>query len=104
MSTTTYQLNLTEQQIAWQVMPSSSVEEILQNVKMILLTVKGTCPLDRNFGLPFDILDTPINKSAAITAAVAKAINQYEPRARLKSLTFSVLFSNYNAPFFATLL
>lgn len=84
-----YQLNLTQQQTTWEIVPSSGVSEILQNVKMILLTVKGTAPLDRNFGLPFDILDIPINRPAQITAAVAKALSIYEPRAKLKKLTFS---------------
>lgn len=81
-----YELDLKED---WAIVPASEAEEIFQNVRFLLLTRKGTCPLDRELGLSQDILDTPMNRTAAITAEVAKAINQYEPRARLKTLTFS---------------
>ncbi|MBR4904141.1 MAG: GPW/gp25 family protein [Selenomonadaceae bacterium] len=68
----------------WAIVPSSTAAEILQNVRFLLATIKGTCPLDRAFGVPAEIIDMPINKSAVMAGEVAKAIAKYEPRAALK--------------------
>ena len=70
-------------------MPQTELEEIIQNVKTILTTVQGEVPLDRKLGVDANILDLPISiAQAKITAAIVKAINEFEPRARVKQVTF----------------
>jgi phage baseplate assembly protein W len=60
---------------------------VIQNVRTILTTRKGTQPLDRDFGITFDFLDSP----ALLTRAKAEqecflALRKYEPRAVLKEI------------------
>lgn len=68
--------------------PSSELEEILQNVRTIIGTRKGTVPLDRDFGLDWSFVDKPINVAQALVSAeVAKQVRKYEPRARIISIS-----------------
>ncbi len=69
--------------------PSSLIEEITQNVRTIISTVKGSVPLDREFGVDFRALDTPT--PAAMMQwriRIIQAISKYEPRCRVKSVDF----------------
>lgn len=69
--------------------PSSAVAEVLQNVRMILATQKGTVPLDRNFGLSWDAVSAPPAVARArITTEVIQQINRYEPRAKVIKIQF----------------
>lgn len=71
------------------IMPSTELEEILQNVRTILSTVKGTVPLDRGLGVDRKILDLPISVAQAkISAAVVKAVNEQEPRVRVQKIFY----------------
>lgn len=75
--------NLTEINFA----PASEVEEVLQNVKTILTTIQGSCPLFREFGISSDILDQPLQiAQAKITAELARQIANFEPRCQLKKI------------------
>lgn len=76
------------------ILPATEEEEIMQNVLMILLTPKYSVPLDRAFGLEASIIDAPINHQAQLTAQIALAIRQFEPRARLKKVNFGGDMSN----------
>ena len=69
--------------------PRSELEEILQNVRMIIGTVKGTVPLDREFGISAEILDAPINQQSRLIGEIAEAIEKFEPRARLRNIHFN---------------
>lgn len=67
--------------------PSDERAEIIQNIKTILQTISGTCPLMREFGISADNLDLPINLAQTMLAAeIARQINLYEPRAVLKKI------------------
>jgi hypothetical protein len=69
---------------------ATGASEIYQNVRTILLTRKGTVPLDRQFGLDADILDAPTARAQALlSAAIAEAVDTYEPRARVESVEFT---------------
>lgn len=69
--------------------PQTEVEEILQNVRTIIATRVGTVPLDRGFGIPYDAVDAPIAVARAIMqTAIIDAIQAYEPRATVKSVSF----------------
>ena len=69
--------------------PSTEVAEILQNVRTILSTLRGSVPLDRDFGLTWNYVDKPIAEVKMLhIAAVIEAIEDYEPRARVQSIEF----------------
>ena len=69
--------------------PSSEVEEILQNVRTILLTRLGSVPLDRDFGLSWEHIDKPVHIAQALTRAeIIEAIEKEEPRAVIESVEF----------------
>ena len=84
---------MSEQWVTLDVMPknitfgATGVLSVIQNVRTILTTRKGTQPMDRDFGISFDFLDSP----AAFTRAKAEqecflALRKYEPRAVLKQI------------------
>lgn len=70
-------------------MPTSELEEIFQNVRTIVTTVKGTVPLDREFGISANILDAPMNQQSRLIGEIAEAIEKFEPRARLRRIEFT---------------
>ena len=71
--------------------PDTEVEEILQNVRTILSTIKGSVPLDRDFGVDASYLDRPINVAKAmLSSEIIKAIRNYEPRVTITAVDFTV--------------
>lgn len=69
--------------------PATLIEEIIQNVAMILSTPKGTAPLFRDFGADISFLDRPIRAAESlIVAEVYDAIEMFEPRAEILSVSF----------------
>jgi phage baseplate assembly protein W len=63
------------------------VPEVMQNVRTILTTRRGTVPLDRDFGISFDFLDSPINiTQAKAEQEIFLQLKKYEPRAILKQI------------------
>ena len=84
---------MTEQWVTLDSMPSQitfgakDVLEVIQNVRTILTTRKGTQPLDRDFGISFDFLDSPVLKTRALAEQECfMALRKYEPRAVLKQV------------------
>jgi phage baseplate assembly protein W len=70
--------------------PDTVVEEVLQNVRTILTTIKHSIPLDRSFGIDGEVIDLPINVAKAkMTNEIFRAVRQYEPRAVIESITFT---------------
>lgn len=70
--------------------PGSLEAEVTQNIRMILTTVKGTLPLDRNFGLSPRIIDAPIERAKALAVKeIHEQVNRYEPRACIVQAGFS---------------
>ena len=69
--------------------PANEKEEVLQNVQTILSTVKGTAPLDRDFGLDPSFLDAPMNAAKAkLIQATIEVVPEQEPRAKVKDIVF----------------
>lgn len=61
---------------------TGTVNSVLQNVAVILATRKGSVPLYRDFGLPWDFVDKPAPVAKAMMVApVREAIERWEPRA-----------------------
>lgn len=70
--------------------PENEVEEVLQNVRTILSTVKGSVPLDRDFGIDGSYVDMPMPAAKAkLASEIMQAIQKYEPRATVTSIEFT---------------
>lgn len=71
-------------------MPENELEEIAQNVRMIITTLKKQVPFDRDFGLDSALVDMPVNVAQArATANIVTEVNKYEPRVKVKKVNFS---------------
>ncbi len=69
--------------------PSSVVSEVLQNVRTIISTRRGTVPLDRDFGLTWSYIDKPLPVAQMLfRTEIIAALEEYEPRAQVESITF----------------
>lgn len=69
--------------------PSSELEEIIQNVRTILTTRKGSVPLDREFGIDTGIIDKPTASiHGLLTVAIVETVEKYEPRVKVQSVSF----------------
>ena len=65
------------------------VKSILQNVSIILRTIKGSCPMYRGFGIDATLIDRPIPAAKVLLfSQIREAIEEYEPRVRVKSVDF----------------
>ncbi len=70
--------------------PKTTVEEVLQNVRTIISTIKYEIPLDRGFGIDGDVIDMPMQQAQAkLTQEIFRAVRQYEPRAIIEFISFS---------------
>jgi len=70
--------------------PATVVDEILQNVRTIISTPRGTVALHRDFGVDFGAVDAPMAQSQAMLSAdLIAAIQRDEPRAVVQSVTWS---------------
>ena len=66
------------------------IEEIVQNVAMIITTIKNTAPLFRDFGISAAFLDKPTAAAEALLIAeIFDAIEAYEPRAEILNVSFT---------------
>ena len=64
--------------------------EILRNVRTILRTPKGSCPLYRDFGVDMSGLDRPMDVAKnLLTVAIMEAVEKYEPRVKVSSVDFA---------------
>lgn len=67
--------------------PQTVAEEVVQNVRTILLTAIGTVPFDRAFGTDWGMLDQPLPVAMQLSrAAFYEAVQRLEPRAVVESL------------------
>lgn len=80
----------------------SPVEEVLQNVKFILLTIIGSVPLDRTFGISGRAVDMPTEAAkATMTAEIFRTIHKYEPRATVRQVAYRNPQSEYQGKLLA---
>lgn len=69
--------------------PQSVKDEIIQNVQCILGTVKGSVPLNRDFGTSIDSVDLPQPMAMMqLRIDIIEAIQKYEPRAIIRAIDF----------------
>ena len=70
---------------------ATGLKEIVQNVKIILTTIKGSVPLDRDFGIDPGFIDAPIRTARALFASkMVAAVKKYEPRVEVVKLLWTV--------------
>lgn len=70
-------------------------QDIVDNLKTIFTTPKGTVPFDRNFGIDVSILDEPINLvQGRLTVEFIRNVKQYEPRTKIKEISFEMINNN----------
>ncbi len=68
---------------------ATGLEEILQNVRYILITMQGSVPLDRTFARTGRALDTPEPKAMSEEIAdLFEAIREHEPRVEVTHIDF----------------
>ena len=67
-----------------------TVQAVLQAIKIILTTPKGTVPMYRDFGVNMDFLDLPTpGAEQRARMEIREAVEEWEPRATVKDITFS---------------
>ena len=64
--------------------PQDEITEILQNVRTIMATTKGSVPLDRDFGVSADYVDKPMAKAKA-----TRTVHAVSPKALFPMLRTS---------------
>ena len=83
------QLDITTERQDISLAPKNTLEEVAQNVRMILSTMKKTVPMDREFGVDGELIDLPVAAAQArMTAEIVDAVHRYEPRARVVSVGY----------------
>ena len=67
--------------------------EIIRNVRTILRTPAGTCPLYRDFGINTSVaIDRPMDVAKNFLAVeIMEAVERYEPRVRVSSVDFDTM-------------
>lgn len=66
---------------------ASGIAEIIQNVKTILSTIKGTVPLDRTFGISGEYVDKPPALAQALyTADIVDEVEKQESRVKVSQV------------------
>lgn len=71
--------------------PNTKKAEIIQNVRTIVTTAKGSVPLDRDFGIDTSIIDLPINKvKSLLITNIMQAVAKYESRAKVTRVDFDI--------------
>lgn len=67
----------------------SKVYSVLQNIAILLNTKRGTVPMYRDFGLPMEFVDKPIDVAENMAyVEISDALEEFEPRAKLEDVYF----------------
>lgn len=67
----------------------SKVYSVLQNIAILLNTKRGTVPMYRDFGLPMEFVDKPIDIAENMAyVEISDALEEFEPRAKLEDVYF----------------
>ena len=70
--------------------PETELEEIIQNVKTIVSTPKGSVPLMRDFGVSWQVIDTLTPElEMKIKEEIYLQVERWEKRAKLKKVNIS---------------
>ena len=68
---------------------TTGLRQIAQEIRTLLLTPRGSVPLDRDFGVSWEMIDSPIPAARQMyVAEVAAQIHKYIPRVRFTGIDF----------------
>lgn len=71
---------------------ATGIVEIVQNVKTILSTIRGTVPLDREFGIIGEYIDKPLPMAKALSMAdIVEEVEKQEPRVEVTKVALEQL-------------
>ena len=69
--------------------PETEAEARAQRLYILINTIKGECPLYRDFGIAGDYLHMPINAAeTAMTLAIVEALRKYMPEVNVTNIRF----------------
>lgn len=69
--------------------PRVVAEEVLQNVRTLLMTGKYSVPLHRELGIDLALLDKPAPEAMArLRVHIVQEVERFEPRARITAVDF----------------
>ena len=69
--------------------PTTMIEEIIQNVRTLISTIKWQIPLARDVGISGEVVDMPILQAKAkLTQEIIQCLKKYEPRAQVMKINF----------------
>jgi phage baseplate assembly protein W len=69
---------------------AKGLRAVMQNVRTIMATWRGSVFLDRQFGIDANIIDMPLNVlHARLAMDLTQQIENYEPRVKVSSVTFA---------------
>ncbi len=84
----TYKVNSAES-YTLSLQQNSEVFSVLQNIALLLNTKRGTVPMYRDFGLPMEFVDKPIDVAETMAfVEISDALEEFEPRAKLEDVYF----------------
>ena len=70
--------------------PETETDAKVQELYILICTIKGECPLYRDFGVSNDYLHMPVNAAqTAMTLAITEALRRYMPDVELEGIRFS---------------
>ena len=76
------------------VIGATGMEAVAQNIRMIVLTMAGSLPLDRSFAHDPAYIDAPVPfATARLIARLTDAIEKYEPRVKVESIRLQAVDS-----------
>ena len=68
---------------------ATGLRGLAQEIRTALATRKGSVPLDRDFGLSWELIDLPLPESRPLLVAeIGRGLERCVPRIRVKSVTF----------------
>ena len=84
----TYKVN-SANSYSFSLQQDSKVFSVLQNIALLLNTKRGTVPMYRDFGLPMEFVDKPIDVAENMAyVEISEALEEFEPRAKLEDVYF----------------
>lgn len=73
------------------VVENDLTRSVLQNLMLIVSTRKGTIPMYREFGMPMEYIDKPIDVAQALMVSeITEAVEEFEPRCKLIDIKFDM--------------
>lgn len=68
---------------------ATGVRQLAQEVRTLLSTSRGSVPLDRDFGVSWELIDMTLPQAKQmLIAEVAQQIERYVPRVKFKGIAF----------------